>query len=323
MTRQLLAYTGQGAFVLEAVDINQLILDNSGLLDAVLPKNSELQLQLSPDLSTIEIDRGHAQQITMNLVINAAEAIENQTGLIRIETGEDNILENESQSYIGIERLVPGRYVYLKISDNGSGMEPSTIDRIFDPYFTTKPTGSGLGLSATLGIVQRYGGGLSVDSQVGQGTTFSLFFPAREGTEQLEAKIDYQSPCHMNNLGSVLVVDDEAPVREAINDILKTEGLKVITANNGQDGLDKFQKNRNEIDLVLLDMQMPVMSGEETFYELRKIDPSLKIILSSGYNEQEVTKNFRREKQTGFLQKPYDSHILLSTIQNALMSDSL
>lgn len=133
-------------FSKQLISISQLISDNSGLLDAVLPKNSELQLKLRPNLLTIEIDRGHAQQITMNLLINAAEAIEDQTGLIQVETGEVDIREDESRSYIGIERLSPGRYVYLKISDNGSGMDSVTVDRIFDPYFTMKPTGSGLGL---------------------------------------------------------------------------------------------------------------------------------------------------------------------------------
>lgn len=315
LTRQLRTYTGQSAFQIETIDLNQLVKDNLGLLEAFLPKHTRLELSLISNLPTIEIDRGQAQQLVMNLVINAVEAIQTETGRIVVETGEMLLDAVQITAYKGREWLTPGRYIYLKVIDNGIGMNEATLARIFDPYFTTKPRGSGLGLSATLGIVQKYRGGLKVKSQPGQGTTFIVLFPGSQaataptpGSAQMAAVIG----------STILVVDDEAPVREVVSDILATEGIKVILATQGREGVEKFKQHQPQIQMVLLDMKMPVMGGEETFYALRALDPTIKIVLSSGYNESEVTNRLLRQEFTRFLAKPYSPKALLSLVQTVI-----
>ncbi len=315
LTRQLRAYTGLGAFEVEAIDLNQLVKDNLGLMETFLPKHTRLQLSLISDLATIEIDPGQAQQLIMNLVINVAEAIETEYGRIIIETGETLVTSDQRANYRGIELLATGRYVYLKVIDNGIGMDEATLARIFQPYFTTKKRGSGLGLSATLGIVQKCQGGLKVESVPGSGTTFTILFPASEAAI---AVAPLRTPPSAGMARAILVVDDEAPVREGISDILTTEGIKVFLAADGRDCVEKFKRYQSEINLVLLDMKMPVMNGEEIFYALRAIDPSVRIVLSSGYNEPETTNRLLRLGSTQFLAKPYSPQVLLNIVQNAI-----
>jgi len=315
LTRQLRAYTGLGAFEIEAIDLNELVKDNLGLMETFLPKHTRLQLSLISNLATIEIDRGQAQQLIMNLVINAAEAIETEHGRIIIETGETSVVAGHGTGYRGIGRLAAGRYVYLKVIDNGCGMNEATLARIFEPYFTTKKRGSGLGLSATLGIVQKCQGGLKVESRPGGGTTFTILFPASEAAVTVSPVRELPS---VASASAILVVDDEAPVREGISDILTTEGIKVFLAADGRDGVEKFKRHQSEIDLVLLDMKMPIMNGEETFYALRAIDPGVRIVLSSGYNEPETTNRLLRLGSTQFLSKPYNTQVLLNAVQSAI-----
>jgi len=314
LTRQLLAYTGQGAFLVEAVDLNRLIYDTIGLLEAMLPKWVQLDLKLAPALPTIDIDRGQLQQVAMNLVLNAMESLAGAGGTIGIETGVTDISPQTARAYIGKTHPVPGQYVYLTVLDDGIGMSDEIVDRIFDPYFTTKTEGSGLGLSATLGTAQKYGGGICVESVPGQGTCFTLIFPPGES---LPVPPSQPRVTSIRSQQSVLVIDDEEPVRAAVHDILAMEGMTVLQACDGREGVETFAAHRQEIDIVLLDMQMPVMSGEETFYALRAIDPQIKIVLSSGYNESESTKNLAGQSLAGFLQKPYDVDTLVGIMQEA------
>lgn len=332
LTRQLLAYTGQGAFVIEAVDLNRLIQDNLGLLEAVLSKRTRLELRLARNLPTIKIDRGQIQQITMNLVINAAESITHDHGYILIETAVVQVTAQMSELYISSAQMTPGPYVALKVADNGSGMDASTLERIFDPYFTTKELGSGLGLSATLGIVNRYHGGIRVESgyripalheqkqrapEWSSGTTFTLLFPASQHPDVLDdAPVDV--PKFVPIEGTILVADDEAPIREAVQDILKAVHTRVITASNGSEALAQFTAHRQEIALVLLDLQMPEMNGADALRAIRAVAPDVKVILSSGYSESESTKNVLHDESTFFLQKPYAPEKLLRFIHRAL-----
>ncbi|MFN8495128.1 MAG: PAS domain S-box protein [Caldilineaceae bacterium] len=315
LTRQLRAYTGQSAFQIEAVDLNQLVKDNLGLLEAFLPKHTRLELSLMSNLPTIELDRGQAQQLVMNLVINAIEAIQTGTGRIIIQTGEATLQGHQLTHFKSRDPLAPGRYVYLKVIDNGIGMSEATLARIFDPYFTTKPRGSGLGLSATLGIVQKYRGGLKVESQPAHGTTFTILFPASQA-----AVMTNHATATTEELSSttILVVDDEASVREVVSDILAMQDIKTILATDGRDGIEKFEQYRTEIALVLLDMKMPVMNGEEAFYALRELDPNLKILISSGYNEPEITNRLLRQGPTRFLAKPYSPSALLEMVKTII-----
>lgn len=317
LTRQLLAYTGQGAFLLEMVNLNQLIQDNIGLLETIIPKHTQFQPRLAPLLSTVHIDRGHLQQAMMNLILNAVEAVYTATGLIQLTTGEQWIGQEEAARLIGAEQLTPGMHVFLAVRDNGTGMKAATIERIFDPYFTTKENGSGLGLAATLGIVKRYRGGLMVESQEGIGTNITLFFPVAEPSANY-ADQKAQSPT--SNHGLVLVIDDEASIREVLGDLLPEEGYEVLLAHDGYDGLDKFKKHQRPIDLILLDMKMPGMNGAQTLAAIRALDRTIPVILCSGYSESEAMNALEGLSLTAFLPKPFDIPRLLTILKDTLMN---
>ena len=318
LTRQLLAYSGRGQFQIQPIDLNVLIRDNLHLFEVAIPKNIQLRSQLAGSLPHIDGDIGQIQQVIMNLIINAAEAISPNPGAVTVTTsvGPVSAADNYLWQYTDAP-LIPGDYVTLEVHDNGSGMDATTLSKIFDPFFTTKITGRGLGLAAVLGILRGHRGGLAVSSEVGRGTTFKLLFPISTAApiEPLAAKVNSAvglSP------SLILVIDDEEPVREAVTDILESVGIRVITAADGEAGVALYRERRAEIRLVLLDLSMPGLSGVETFHELQKIDPNVAVILSSGYNRNEATRRFADQGLTGFLQKPYDAETLIDKIQQHL-----
>lgn len=323
LTRQLLAYAGRGQFQVEPLDLNQLIRENASLLETILTSQARLHLVLAPDLCLIAADRGQIQQIVMNLVINATEAITTESGDVTVTTFEETLTLDHTKQYVGGDSLPPGRYVCLKVSDTGTGIDSEILAHIFDPFFTTKLHGTGLGLSATVGIVRTHKGGLQVTSQVGQGTTFKILFPAL-GPAPIAPIVHHSmtNTAEHNPVvrGAVLVIDDEKSVREVVCDILEMNGLEVLVAHNGQVGVEIFTAQQNKIDVVLLDMQMPVMNGAETFQALRAIDPNVKVILSSGYNEIEATGRFVDQGLAAFLQKPYDLDTLVAKVRSVLIS---
>ncbi len=319
LTHQLLAYAGKGQFQVDVLDLNQVINSYLGLLETAVSKQIHLQFDLSDHLPGIEADRGQIQQLAMNLVINAAEAFAGDDDRITIRTFSQELAEDDNQSFWGGDTLPPGEYVCLEVADNGVGMDKATMSRIFDPFFSTKADGRGLGLSATLGIIRAHQGGLQLESQPGQGTRFVLYFPASPfspiADEPAVTAVQPQTG------GLVLVIDDEESVREAVADILDMAGLQVIAAENGRVGLDIYSVRQAEIDLVLLDMQMPVMNGAETFRALAAVNPKVKVLLSSGYTENEVTGQFAGLPLAGFLQKPYNFDTLVTTVQSALATN--
>jgi CheY-like chemotaxis protein len=217
---------------------------------------------------------------------------------------------------IGNYQLQPGSYICLEIADTGEGMRGETLSRIFDPFFTTKKTGRGLGLSAILGIVQAHGGGIQVESEWGQGSMFRIILPV--SPKQVEQKLVTQ-PKTMDIQARILLIDDEHTIREAVKDGLKMLGTEVISAENGRQGIALYQENQQDIDLILLDMQMPGLNGRETFFRLREINPQVKVILSSGYSESESIHGIAPEGIVAFLQKPYRFEKLVAEIQAALM----
>lgn len=319
LTRQLLAYSGRGQFAIRALQLNDLIRENLELFEVSLPKTVQLHTSLAADLPLIEADAGQMQQIIMNLILNAAEAIGQRPGAITVQTGVQAV--DETHTYLWQythEPLSPGSYVLLQVEDDGSGMDDATLTSIFDPFFTTKFTGRGLGLAAVLGIVRGHHGGLHVSSEAGRGTSFQLIFPIREiAAETSVAKLGPPAlpapeppPTHRR----VLIIDDEEPVREAISDILGMEGLPVLTAADGAAGLALYRQWQAEVGLILLDLSMPGLSGEETFHELRDINPNVRVVLSSGYSQTEAARRFINQPVAGFLQKPYDVEALIAEV---------
>jgi signal transduction histidine kinase/ActR/RegA family two-component response regulator len=318
LTAQLLAYAGKGRFFLESLDLSEHVRQMSSLLQTSIPRTVQLRLELAAGLPRIEADAGQIQQVVMNLVINAAEAIpEGQTGTVLIATGMQEVDDAYSQSRFADTHLTPGRYVSLEVRDKGTGMDEKTLGRIFDPFFTTKFTGRGLGLAAVLGIVRGHKGGIRVESTPGQGTTFKVLFPATADQQRMpeEAETVQASPA---GTGTVLVIDDEELVRRTARAALERFGYTVLEAENGEAGLELFRSRADDVSIVLLDMTMPVMSGEETFRHLRTIRPEVKVILSSGYNEIETTRRFNATGLAGFLQKPYTGARLAEIMRSIL-----
>jgi PAS domain S-box-containing protein len=323
LTRQLLAYSGRGTFEVKPLDLSRLVQENLHLLEVALPKNVELQFDLLPTLPPIEADTGQMQQVVMNLIINAAEAIGEKSGTVNIHTYSQigNIEAGDDWQQIS-DPPAAKQYVILETQDDGVGMSRETIAKIFDPFFTTKFTGRGLGLSAVLGIVRGHKGGVWVKSEPGKGTTFRLFFPVSDGLPDEELTMpepEISQPAGLGKARLVLVIDDEAQIREGIHDILELEGLETIGAPNGEAGIELYRARVNEIGLVLLDLSMPGLSGEATLEGLRAINPEVKVVLSSGYNQSETVQRFAGRGLAGFLQKPYDVQKLLQTVRKYLI----
>ena len=322
LTRQLLAYSGRGRFAVQPLRLNALIEENLGLLEVAVPKNVYLAAELGEELPLILADTGQMQQVLMNLIINAAEAIGSRPGTVTVRTGVREVSASERHLWpFGRDPFPAGRYVVLQVCDDGCGMDAVTLPRIFDPFFTTTFTGRGLGLAAVSGIVKGHQGGLRVESRPGAGTTFYLAFPAAAEGEAKALEPPVAAPAAIpleRRPELILLVDDEEPVRTAVTDILEMKGLRVLAAPNGKEGLAIYRQHRADVLLVLLDLSMPGMSGEETFRELRAVDPGLRIILSSGYDEGEVSARFAGDPPTGFLQKPYSVETLTAAIERYL-----
>ncbi len=320
LTRQLLAYAGKGKFQIAALNLNRLIRDTIGLMQAVLPGAAALQLNLDEQLPLIEADRGQIQQVVMNLFINAVEALGEDGGSIRITTRFQPITSvNTAQGYI-VGNLPAGLYVMLQVADSGMGMDHAVLSRIFDPFFSTKPQGHGLGLSATLGIIRTHQGGLQVQSQPGRGTEFTVLFPALDSAPVAEHEHVAVTATGREDRHTVLIIDDEAAIREAASDILSGHGFAIMTADSGPAGIEQFRRLQDKVGVVLLDMKMPGMNGKQTYQILHQIDPNLKVILTSGYSETEVNTQLGNYQALSFLPKPYSAEQLTYHVQQVLLA---
>lgn len=317
LTRQMLAYAGKGRFVVERLDLSERVRDIASLVRASIPKTVQLRLELTNDLPPVEADAAQLQQLVMNLIINAAESIDpGKSESVVITTRLEDVDQNQIDQIISSGEVLPGRYVTLEVRDPGCGMDEETQSRIFDPFFTTKFTGRGLGLAAVTGIVRGHKAALRVESAPGKGSSFKVLFPASQGKPARLQRSEQRK--FLVGHGTILVIDDEESVRQAATTALENYGYKVVVAGNGKEGIELFQKLNSEISLVLLDMTMPVMSGEEALVRLQKIRPAVPVVLSSGYNEAEATRSFTGKGLAGFVQKPYTAAQLAEELQNAL-----
>ena len=313
LTRQLLAYSGRGQFVIGPVNVSDLVAEISTLVKASIPKTVDVHLELNRSIPPIEADRSQIQQLAMNLVINAAEAIgESRPGTVLVKTGEEWLdFESVRAAFPGTH-LRPRNYVFLQVEDDGCGMDERTRSKIFDPFFTTKFTGRGLGLAAAMGIVKAHNGGIQVTTEVGLGTTFKVVFPALEGD------IGEHAAPKANSKGVVLVVDDEEMVRKVAKAALENHGYQVLLAAEGKEAVALFGKMADSVSLVVLDLTMPVMGGEEALRQLRAIRRDVKVILSSGYTETDAMRQFTTDGLAGFIQKPYTGSGLRERVDTVL-----
>lgn len=326
LTRQLLAYSGRGQFENKPINLNTIIEDSLGLADTAIASKATLTLELAESLPLTQGDAGQIQQVLLNLIMNAAEAVQDAHGIISIST--DSITVNQPFEVISVyadDQFVPGDYVRLEVRDNGEGMDGKTLSNIFDPFFTTKMTGRGLGLAAVLGIIRGHGGTLQVESTVGEGTCFRLLLPMITEETTLEADVEsnarsgMQSDLHFSvQSGTVLVIDDHSEIQQTVSEILSLEGIQTLTASTGATGVRLFTEQIALIDLILLDLTMPGLSGEETLLRLREIDAEIPIILTSGYSSAETAERITQSQATDFLAKPYSWEQLIGIIRQHL-----
>jgi CheY-like chemotaxis protein len=324
LTSQLLAYAGKGQFISEIFGLNDVVSASWELLSVSVPKSVEISFNLSPDELLIKGDPSQIDQILMNLVINASEAIPLEAdGRIEITTSGEVIPETLIRNAQGSD-VQPGRFVCLEVTDNGSGMDEATLAKIFDPFFSTKFTGRGLGLPAVQGIVRSCRGFIDVHSSPGAGSTFRVFLPA--SAEQPAAAVPVGArPGALRRRqdrrpATILVVDDEEMVRSMARTALRNEGHEVLEANNGKDALDVLAGAATLPALVLLDLTMPVMGGAELVPILNHDYPGLRVIVTSGYSEEDVRKDLPPGVIAGFLQKPYTLSTLIEKVDVILNS---
>ena len=329
LARQMLAYSGKGRFVVEPIDLGKLVDEMAHLLEVSISKKVVLKYNFADNLPAIDADATQIRQIIMNLITNASEAVGDKSGVVALSTGaidcDRAYLDNINEILLaGLdEPLREGLYVYIEVADTGCGMDTKTMERIFDPFFTTKFTGRGLGMSAVLGIVRGHRGAIKISSKPGRGTTFKVLFPAGKSTPGSAAvkKHDTDKTGAWRGQGTVLIVDDEETVRAVGKQALGRMGFDVLTAADGREAIEVFKARADEIACVILDLTMPHMDGKQTFGELRRIRPEIKVILCSGYNEQDATRYFTGTGLAGFIQKPYDLLTLRKKLMEVLADD--
>ncbi|AXC14621.1 Chemotaxis protein methyltransferase CheR [Acidisarcina polymorpha] len=319
LTRQMLAYAGKGRINVGPLDFSALVRDISKLVQSSISKSVELKLELPEHLPPVEADAGQMQQVVMNLVINGAEAIgEGKRGLVKVSTQLVELNAEDLRLNFASAELSPGKYVVLEVVDNGSGMDEATRARIFDPFFTTKFTGRGLGLAAVQGIIRGHRGGIRVSSSPGKGTLFQIVLPAiaeAMPAPALKPKFD-----DLHGTGLVLVIDDEQIVLETTRVILERHGYRVLTAGDGETGVAMVREHAAELGLVILDLTMPIMGGEEALGHIKTIAPEVPVILSSGYDSSQAVGRFGEKALAGFLHKPSTVTNLLETVKLSLRS---
>ncbi len=322
LTRQMLAYSGRGRFVIETLDLSVLTFDMAQLLEASVSGRAEVRFELAYGLPQVSADAAQLRQVIASLVTNAAEAMPGTSGDILISTGLIHVDRHYLRATEFQQELEEGTYVYIEVKDTGSGMDAATRDRVFDPFFTTKFTGRGLGLAAVLGIVRGHKGAIKVDSEPGVGTTFKVLFPAHFVSRSTAADSPPNDSVQDLEGATILVIDDDASVRMVASRMLTMAGFRVIECDGGACGLLEYQRRGSEISLVLLDLTMPEMNGEVVFEELRRIDPGVRVLLTSGYAQADATTHFAGKELAGFVQKPFGRKDLLSAVQRVLMPRS-
>ncbi|MEM7353088.1 MAG: PAS domain S-box protein [Acidobacteriota bacterium] len=321
LTRQMLAYSGRGQFIVAPIDLSEVVEEMTQLLRVSISTQGEMDSDLAADLPAIEADRSQIQQVVMNLITNASEALGQSGGSITVRTGLCDVNRADLTDYDLGSDVAPGRFVCLEVADTGDGMDSETRGKIFEPFFSTKFVGRGLGLAAVSGIVRGHGGAIRVQSQPGGGTTFQVLLPASAKPVERVAKLlreEVDRSVEMHRDGTILVVDDETDVREMVQFALQDLGFRVLSAADGQQAVEVFRGHSEEIDLVLMDMTMPRMNGRQALREIRQLQADARVILSSGYSRKDVLRDLDGDEPNGFLRKPYTLPMLTAELTSAL-----
>jgi len=318
LTKQLLGYAGKGKFVVEPLSVDGVVRDLAPLLRASISKEIRLEFEPGAEPFAVQGDETQLRQVLLNLVTNAAEAIGPAVGQIVIRTGVGELTSTDLHLASFSGKPVDGRHVYLEVEDTGAGIRPDDRGKVFDPFFTTKFTGRGLGLAAVLGIVKGHHGTILVDSSPGRGSRFRVLLPALDADCVPKSAAPQSQLVSFRVDGCALVVDDEPAVRAATTAILSSIGYRVLEADGGAAATELFRARAAEIDLVLLDLAMPDMNGEQTLRELKKIRPEIPVVLLTAYAEDEARLCTVRPHLAGFVAKPFAYEELILAVKSAL-----
>jgi len=305
LARRLLAYSGRTSPEVQSLDLNALVRDMSALLGVSHSKLVRLEVDLEPDLPPVQGDQVQVQQVILNLVTNAGEAIGERPGRVRLRTRLSRLDSGLLDQRMPAQDLAPGTFVTLAVEDDGCGMTEEVLARIFDPFFTTKNAGRGLGLSALRGILRTHHAGFEIASRVGQGTTVTLHFPAEEDPAPAPVVDAGAAGARSAAWGTLLLAEDEPTIRDLAAQMVERIGFQPLPAEDGEAAWTLFQAHREAIRAVLLDLTMPRRSGAEVYALIRALDPGLPILLCSGYSREAVPDAQGPDEPRGFLQKPF------------------
>lgn len=320
LANQMLVYTGKTQLVISSINLSAIVREMGALLDVSISKKVTIQYCLDTQIPMIRGDVSQIRQVVMNLITNASEAIGDRTGVIAISVHD---VELETGS---LERTVPpgglpaGRYVRLEVSDTGDGMSEETMSRIFDPLFTTKITGRGLGLASLLNVVQKHNGAVEVSSSPGQGTVFRVYFPVEGSDTSASDDESQKAGVEWRGYGTALVADDESAIRDITAALLQRFGFRVVAAADGLETVNLYTQHAGDITLLLMDLNMPRINGVEAVMRIRHINPKVPVVFMSGYSREQVMERFGNQPHTEFIRKPFQSGELLEAIRNAMES---
>lgn len=309
LTKQLLGFVRGGKYEVKPIDLNRLVKENADMFGRTR-KEIQIHTEVKHSNIVVEVDRSQIEQVLMNLLVNAWQAMPNG-GDLYLEISSINVDEVSN----GVHNLYPGRYGKISVTDTGTGMDEATLDKIFNPFFTTKEKsrGTGLGLASVYGIINNHMGGITVKSQVGKGTTFNVYLPISK-KDFLQGEIVADKTIQGSE--TILMVDDEKMIIEVGEAMLEKLGYNVITSGSGQEAIEMLTERGEAIDLVILDMIMPGMDGGETFDRIREIQPEIPVIISSGYTINGQATDILQRGCNGFIQKPYDLAALSKKIRS-------
>ena len=324
--RHMLTYTGQSSGVFKMTDINELIREMAQLLQVSFSKKIMIELDLDPQSPQAKMDAVGVSQVVMNLITNAAEAMGEDGGKITVRSREIQNHNDVSQSYFETIDTERGPWVLIEVMDNGPGLDEETTRKMFDPFFSTKPKGRGLGLAVVLGIIRAHNGSVAVKSARGDGATISVMLPTGGASKTLGGATRIETSVYTRattaGSGAILIIEDEEHLRTACRLALDMCGYKVHTASNGKEGLATLYENSDEIDLVILDLSMPVMDGRETLTHLKKLKKQVAVILTSGYDKSMDKQIPQSESVACFLAKPFSSEQLIGAVNRVMKGES-
>lgn len=318
LCRQMLSYAGGNTLVKSKINLWLMVDEAVKMLQSSLKKNIGIELDLKYDVPEFIGDSAQIQQVVMNLIINAGEAIGDKNGTVKVALRKIALSAGHQDTDILGNDIPPGLYACLTVSDDGCGMDEETLKRVFEPFFTTKFTGRGLGMSAVLGIVKSHGGALQLNSTPGVGTLFTVYIPVVEKSGAVDVRQIAEPIAFGKAKGTVLLVEDEEALRNVGSALLKAMGFSPLTASNGREALELYSEHGSGIDLIMLDLIMPVMGGLETYRILRGISPTVPVVICSGHSVEDVLCDMDGDEHASVMQKPYKPGELMNILMKLI-----